>query len=359
MALLDGILGGSKSTSSAETLSRLSPGQEGLLNENLLPFLKGEGNLPRERTPFQGMSLQALEDLVQKRASGEIAPASDILRGIIDQGPQDFEDFFTRTVQDPALERFQEDVLPGISRKFSSSFYGSERREADQRAQEEFIDSLMKARSGLAFKTEEAQRDRALRAAGLLPQSEGQDIQNIFTGLRAEQFPEQQQINNILRTLGLQTQENVVTVDPGEGGILQGLDAGSIMKIIKLFKKGGTALAGGLGTTAGLGASAATGFKIGGAASVMASSRDYKENNEPTSSKGILKKLGKLNIEKWNYKEDDIKHLGPMAEDFKEIFGVGDGKTIALVDVVGVVLSSIKALSEQIDQLVVSQQQEI
>ena len=36
-----------------------------------------------------------------------------------------------------------------------------------------------------------------------------------------------------------------------------------------------------------------------------------------------------------------------MAQDFRDAFGVGDGKTIHLVDVMGVLLGAIKELAQQ------------
>jgi hypothetical protein len=58
-----------------------------------------------------------------------------------------------------------------------------------------------------------------------------------------------------------------------------------------------------------------------------------------------------MQIDTWHYDEDQglgtEKHLGPMAQEFKRVFGVGDGKTIAMVDVVGVMLASQKALAKE------------
>jgi hypothetical protein len=55
--------------------------------------------------------------------------------------------------------------------------------------------------------------------------------------------------------------------------------------------------------------------------------------------------LRKIKMFNWEYKGDNTKHIGPMAQDFKRIFGVGDGKTIHPVDVLGVVLGSQKELA--------------
>lgn len=65
----------------------------------------------------------------------------------------------------------------------------------------------------------------------------------------------------------------------------------------------------------------------------------------------ILEKIGKLDIQTWAYtpesgEDHTVRHVGPTAQQFKEIFGVGDGRTIALVDVAGVVLATLKELAD-------------
>lgn len=81
------------------------------------------------------------------------------------------------------------------------------------------------------------------------------------------------------------------------------------------------------------------------AGSFAASHSSLKDNIIPVNESNILDKLNELSIFTWNYKYDDIKHIGPMAEDLQRIFGVGDGKTIALVDIMGIMLMTAKALA--------------
>lgn len=78
------------------------------------------------------------------------------------------------------------------------------------------------------------------------------------------------------------------------------------------------------------------------------SSRELKDVGTQVSGRGILKKLRELKIHRWTYKGDATPHLGPMAEDFKQLFGVGDGKTLALVDVMGVLLGAMQGLAEEV-----------
>ena len=39
-------------------------------------------------------------------------------------------------------------------------------------------------------------------------------------------------------------------------------------------------------------------------------------------------------------------HVGPVAEDFRDLFGLGDGKTISTVDASGVTLAALKGLHQ-------------
>jgi hypothetical protein len=75
---------------------------------------------------------------------------------------------------------------------------------------------------------------------------------------------------------------------------------------------------------------------------MAASSREFKEDIRPVKTGNFTKKLKELQLYTWKYKGDNVKHFGPIAEEFKDTFGVGDGKTIHLADVMGVMLASQK-----------------
>lgn len=77
------------------------------------------------------------------------------------------------------------------------------------------------------------------------------------------------------------------------------------------------------------------------------SDRNAKENFAAVDALDVLSRLVALPIESWNYKGESIsvRHIGPMAQDFAEAFGVGeDDKRIHVVDASGVALASIQAL---------------
>ena len=83
----------------------------------------------------------------------------------------------------------------------------------------------------------------------------------------------------------------------------------------------------------------------------QSSDRDKKENFQPVNADEVLDKIAKLPISTWNYKSDDdsIRHLGPVAQDFRSAFDLGqDDKTIAPVDTIGASLVAIQALNKQL-----------
>ena len=83
------------------------------------------------------------------------------------------------------------------------------------------------------------------------------------------------------------------------------------------------------------------------------SDRNVKENFEPTDANEILEKLHNVEISKWNVKgKPEEKHIGPIAQDFYEQFGLGRSeKIIDTVDLDGVTLRGIQGLYREIKQL--------
>jgi len=80
------------------------------------------------------------------------------------------------------------------------------------------------------------------------------------------------------------------------------------------------------------------------------SDRNMKDNLTPVNGSEILQKIEKLPIFQWNYKAEDplVKHIGPVAQDFHAIFGVGnDDKSISTIDPAGISLAGIQELIRQ------------
>lgn len=81
--------------------------------------------------------------------------------------------------------------------------------------------------------------------------------------------------------------------------------------------------------------------------------RNAKENFAAVSGREILERVAAMPIETWNYKAQDasIRHIGPMAQDFKAGFGVGEtDKGITTIDADGVALAAIQGLNQKVDE---------
>lgn len=76
------------------------------------------------------------------------------------------------------------------------------------------------------------------------------------------------------------------------------------------------------------------------------SDSNRKHSIKPISGEEVLARLRKLPITQWSYRnEGDVRHLGPMAQDFRALFGLGsDEKVIGTVDADGVALAGVQAL---------------
>lgn len=82
-----------------------------------------------------------------------------------------------------------------------------------------------------------------------------------------------------------------------------------------------------------------------------ASSRDLKRDFSLVDGRSVLRKLVSMPIQTWGYKAEgkDIRHIGPMSQDFQKLFGFGsDDKSIGTVDADGVALAAIQGLNEEL-----------
>ena len=82
------------------------------------------------------------------------------------------------------------------------------------------------------------------------------------------------------------------------------------------------------------------------------SDRNAKENFSPVNGREILEKVASLPLSTWNYRSEPaaFRHLGPMAQDFKAAFGLGETDTgITTVDADGVALAAIQGLNEKVE----------
>ena len=85
-----------------------------------------------------------------------------------------------------------------------------------------------------------------------------------------------------------------------------------------------------------------------GALGLCMSDRTIKGAIEPVDSRAVLDKVRDLPISTWQYLSDpaDVRHMGPMAQHFRQAFGLGDSDRVYhAVDGHGVALASIQALA--------------
>ena len=85
---------------------------------------------------------------------------------------------------------------------------------------------------------------------------------------------------------------------------------------------------------------------------MIASSRHLKTDFEAVDPQEVLARLVGLPVQTWRYKAEALaRHMGPTAEAFASVFGLGDtDRGIATVDADGVALASIQGLHAIVEQ---------
>jgi len=188
----------------AEQARRLATGeavqqQVDLLSQLSTLFQQQAGQGARERalqvSPEANVAAGAA--FAQQQQAQTLSPeAQQALEQMLSGTPQQFEEFFQKAVQEPALQQFNEQVLPMIARQYAAQFFGSDRERADMLAQRELIRALTQARADLAFQAAQEARNRQqvgiqLEQADLVRQAQ-------------ERVADAQVADQIARTLGQQ-----------------------------------------------------------------------------------------------------------------------------------------------------------
>ena len=84
------------------------------------------------------------------------------------------------------------------------------------------------------------------------------------------------------------------------------------------------------------------------------SDREAKTDFTPVDSREVLESLAALNVSGWRFRSEpeSVRHIGPVAQDFRRAFGLGTGdKYIATVDVDGVLMASVQGLYQMVREL--------
>ena len=110
----------------------------------------------------------------------------------------------------------------------------------------------------------------------------------------------------------------------------------------------------GWGSALGMLGGAALGSGFGGGIlkagmGMLMSSKDAKEDKRP--ARGALEAVMSMPVEEWRYREgmgDGERLIGPYAEDFQRATGKGDGKTINVIDAIGINMKATQELAEEV-----------
>jgi hypothetical protein len=81
---------------------------------------------------------------------------------------------------------------------------------------------------------------------------------------------------------------------------------------------------------------------------------NIKQDFESVDPQWVLQQLVETPVSAWSYKEDPARtrHIGPMAQDFRAAFGVGESERyIFQVDADGVSFAAIQALNARVEEL--------
>ncbi|ABK43532.1 hypothetical protein Mmc1_1014 [Magnetococcus marinus MC-1] len=110
---------------------------------------------------------------------------------------------------------------------------------------------------------------------------------------------------------------------------------------------------------------ATTGAVIGGLGAIggaWISSRRFKQHFADLAAEDMLDAVKRLPVQAWRYNpamvpDDDAVHVGPYAEDWQQVTGLGDGVTLNMLDVAGLLLGAVQGLIAQVEQLQAAQQE--
>ena len=105
----------------------------------------------------------------------------------------------------------------------------------------------------------------------------------------------------------------------------------------------------------------AGGIYLNGALHV-ASDRNLKEGFTPIDAEDVLSKVLDIPITTWRFKseDDEVKHIGPVAQDFMASFGYGSSdKHITATDADGVAFAAIQGLNLKLEANLEAKQTEI
>ncbi|MFG1201754.1 tail fiber domain-containing protein [Xanthobacter aminoxidans] len=91
---------------------------------------------------------------------------------------------------------------------------------------------------------------------------------------------------------------------------------------------------------------------IGTGAGLIFSDENAKENKEPAT--GTLEAVRSMPVQERDYKPgmgDGGRHIGTYAQHFEAATGKGDGRSIPVIDAIGVTMGAVKELDAKVEKL--------
>ena len=104
------------------------------------------------------------------------------------------------------------------------------------------------------------------------------------------------------------------------------------------------------------------GCAVTGGAITCTSDRAQKTDFTAIAARDVLDRLLTIPITRWRFlsEPENIRHMGPTAQDFQVAFGLGDSdKTIGLLDASGVALAAIQGLNTKLEAQLTDKEREI
>jgi hypothetical protein len=184
-------------------------------------------------------------------------------------------------------------------------------------------------------------REQLLASVGQGQQQLLQSAEQFQAGLRSQALINRLSVSDAISSrLGMTLQGGIglATGIPGASSIAsasQRLAQTRMAGATQTTKGGGNLFADLTGAAGGVG-----GLLSGLGAVGAFSSRALKEGFAPVDAEDIANRLATLPVEHWRYRGEARKFMGPMAEDFAQAFGLGDGRMIAFADAQGVLLAA-------------------
>jgi hypothetical protein len=280
-------------------------------------------------------------------------------------------DQMAQTTADNTTRNFMRGTAPLLHAGFGRGGSGAETNRMNT-AYDQLGRNIYEGEIGLRHGNYNMERGLQNQAAALAP-GQMQAEQNVFTrsaGLGAgqeafqgSQFADQQnrfnwnrdeQWQRLAREIAgygspIMESENMQTGATSSPGAAIG---GGLLGLLGTILTGGAAAAPMAAAAAPLSAASAAAGGWGGW-----SSRALKHKIDEVDSEDVSRRFELLDVDIWRYREDfdqatdHDEHIGPYAEDVRDLFGVGNGQYINGMDMQGMAFAAIKGLTKRVREL--------